>query len=86
LQTYGPCTSQFGADVCNAIGTGAACSATAPQVGDVTASNAFRGVGEAAEGGDFINGGVLVAHANGTEATFQAQVGLAVGALAVGAG
>jgi len=81
-----PCASQFGGDVTDAVGTGAACNAVAPQVGDRTAGHAFRGVGEAAQGADFIQGGVLVAHAHGTEAAFEGDIGLAVGALAVTTG
>jgi len=75
-----------GCDVADAVGTCAADSAVAPQVGDFAADHAFRGVGEAAQCANFINGGVLVASTDFAEATFDADISLAVGALAIATG
>jgi len=67
----------------NAIGTGTASYASAPRVSNSATNSSFRGVGEAAQGGDFIKCGVLITHANGTKTTFQSHVCLTVGALGV---
>jgi len=72
-----------GGHVGDGVGTGAADGAGAPQVGDFAANCTFRGGSEAAQGTHFVCRGVLVAHAHGTETTFQTNIGLAIGALAV---